>query len=142
MLTLLFYLHSGVRWLVVLAMIVALGWMIFSFIRRRDLDRVTRTIMATFGTLVAIQWLLGIILFLVYSLASGDMQLYWATHFTFMTLVFIVAHLHIAARRFASTQNYYVISIVIILVVIVLIYFGVATLPGDRWQLISSYAPS
>lgn len=145
MLPMLYYTHSGTRWLVVLATLVALGFMLYSLITNREQDRVTRVIMLTFSSLVGLQWVIGLFFYLVYGNARNDYTLTsWVEHATYMTIVVIVAHLYIPFRKRASTRNYYIASLIVILAVVGLIYFGVGVLGGGmaRWSFQPLFAPS
>lgn len=131
MLTFLYYAHSGTRWLVVLATIVALGFMIFSLATSRKQDSATRIIMSTFSSLIGLQWILGLFYYLVYGNAVSSFTImHQVEHATTMTIVVLAAHMYLPFRKRAkSDRNYYIASIVVILVVLVLVYLGVQVLP-------------
>jgi hypothetical protein len=143
MTNMLYYTHTGTRWLVVLALIVALGFMIYSLVSNREQDRITRIVMLTFSSLVGVQWVIGLFYYLVYgSIVQNYSQRPWVEHLSTMTVALIVAHLYLPFRRRASTRTYYIASTVILLVVAVLIYLGVSVLAGDgRWRFQPLYAP-
>jgi len=143
MATMLYYTHSGTRWLVVLALIVALGFMLFSLITNREQDRITRLVMLVFSSLVGVQWVVGLFYYLVYgSLVQNYSQRTWVEHLTTMTVALIVAHLYLPFRRRAATRTYYIASTVILVVVAVLIVLGVSVLIGDgRWSFQPLYPP-
>lgn len=138
----LYYTHSGTRWLVVLAMLVAFVFMVYSLITNREQDRVTRIIMLTFSSLVGLQWIVGIAYYLVY---GGIIENYsrpdWIGHLTAMTIALVAAHLYLPVRRRASTRNYYIVSVVILVVVALLIVWGINFLEGQRWSFAPLYPP-
>ncbi|MEL6149011.1 MAG: hypothetical protein AAFV33_14965 [Chloroflexota bacterium] len=135
----LYYAHSGTRWLVVLSIIVALGFMIYSLATKREQDRVTRIVMGVFSALIGIQWVLGLLYYLLYgNLINNYSRADWVAHLTTMTVAMIVAPLYVSFRKRASTRVFYIASIVILLVVSGLIVYGVSFLGGGaRW----SFAP-
>ncbi|MFZ4814647.1 MAG: hypothetical protein ACOYL5_08935 [Phototrophicaceae bacterium] len=143
----LFYTHSGTRWLVLLAAAVALGFMLFSLIRNREQDRFTRLVMVIFSSLVGIQWLVGVILVIVYNNLNRTWQGYWTWHLGIMTAALIVAHLYLPARRRASTRTYYLVSLAVIVGFAVLVVWGVSVLPPNelfaaaRWSMRPIMAP-
>lgn len=140
-----YYAHSGLRWLVVLSTLIALGFMLYSLITNRHQDGATRGIMVTFSSLIGVQWILGLVLYLIYgNMTNNFSQRPWVEHLTTMTIVLIVAHLYLPFRRRLSDRGYYIASTVVILVVIALVWVGVAQLSGGtmtRWQFAPMYAP-
>jgi cytochrome c-type biogenesis protein CcmH/NrfG len=120
----LFQAHSGLRWLVVLITVVALAWLIIGLVSKRPYDKNTHRVMVTFSSLIGVQWLLGIILFLVLGL---DVGFRWE-HAVTMTLALIAAHLYMPFKR-REDQRRYIAGIVVILVTLALVYVGVARLP-------------
>ncbi len=143
----LYYAHSGLRWLVVLAVLVALGFMIFSLMTRREQDRVTRLVMLVFSSLVGLQWVLGMLYYVVVGSSLNNWNLRnQATHAAIMTGAVIVAHLYLPFRRRASNPVYYAASIGVVLLTTIFIVWGVAALlpgggvfPADRWGFASMY---
>jgi hypothetical protein len=143
----LYYAHSGLRWLLVLAILVALGFMIFSLVTKREQDRFTRIIMVTFSSLVGLQWVLG----MLYYVVIGTELEVWTlrnqhTHAAVMTGALLVAHLYLPVRRRADNRTYYLASIAVVVVTTVFIVWGVATLlpggglfPADRWGFAPMY---
>jgi hypothetical protein len=135
----LYYTHSGTRWLVVLSIIVALGFMLYSLVTNREQDRITRIVMGTFTALIGIQWVVGLLYFLTYgNLINNYSRPDWVGHLTTMTVAMIVSPFYVSFRKRASTRTFYIASIVILLVVSGLIVYGVSFLVGEaRW----SFAP-
>ena len=58
----LFYAHSGMRYLVLLAGMAALGYAVFGLATRRPYDRAMRALASAFAGLIHLQILLGILL--------------------------------------------------------------------------------
>lgn len=130
----LFAAHSGWRWVVVLATLIALGWMLLGLVQKRAFDQTARRIMLFFAISIDIQWLLGLILFVLLSAASGNWGIphRWE-HLVIMTLALIVAHV---GGRFKSAPDNvrYRNALIAVLVVLALVYVGVARLP-QGWAM-------
>ncbi|MEO0564740.1 MAG: hypothetical protein AAF125_21725 [Chloroflexota bacterium] len=144
MTNMLYYAHSGTRWLLVAATLFALGFMIFSLVTKRDQDRVTRISMLTFSSLIGVQWIVGIVYYLAYGAQIDDYTLPWqVNHASIMTGALVVAHLYLPFRRRAGNQTYYIASIVVIVLVIAIVLWGVGILPGGvaRWSFAPNFPP-
>jgi len=132
----LYYAHTGMRWLVILAIIVALGFMIYSLVTNREQDRFTRIVMVFFSASIGIQWVLGLLYYLIYAGAANDFgRGTWVAHLSTMTLAMLVSGLYAPARRRASTRTFYIACIGVLVVVTILIVLGVSFLGGvGRWS--------
>jgi uncharacterized membrane protein YphA (DoxX/SURF4 family) len=126
--SILFYSHSGVRWLVVLITVIALVWMIVGLVQRRSFDQMARRIMLAFSALVTVQWLLGLVLFL----ALGLFTRYHWEHAAVMTVATGAAHMHQRWKNAPDTVRYRN-SLIVVVVVLALVVVGVALLP-QGWQ--------
>jgi FtsH-binding integral membrane protein len=143
----LYYAHSGLRWLVVLAILVALVFIIYSLAVRRERDRITRIIMTTFSSLVGLQWVFGLLYYVTVGTSFNEWNLRnQATHAAIMTGAVVVAHLYMPFRRRDDNQVYYLASIGAIVLATVFIVWGVAALlpggglfPADRWSFSPMY---
>lgn len=122
---LIFEAHSGVRWLVVLMTIVALGWLAWGMIQKRAYNKTTHTVVASWAGLVGLQWILGIVLFLV--LGAFDMRERWE-HFFVMTLALAAAHAYVPLKKRNDALRYRG-GLGSIVAVLLLVYIGVALLP-------------
>lgn len=120
-----FELHSGVRWLVVLVTIIAFGWLLWGMLQSRPYDRSMHRVVAIWAGLVGLQWLIGIVLFLV--LGQFDVRYRWEHAFV-MTLALAAAHAYVPLKKRDATMRYRG-GLASILVVLVLVYVGVALLP-------------
>jgi len=123
-------LHSGVRWLVVLATVIAIVKLAIGIIGRQPYDPLTQRLMLVFSGLLSLQWLLGLILFVV--LNSFGVLYRWE-HAVTMTIAVAVSHLH---RRWKSAPDStrYRSSLIIVVIVLMLVFIGVALLP-QGWRL-------
>ncbi len=141
----LYYAHSGTRWLVVLAIVIAFGFMLYSLVTNREQDRITRFVMLSFSSLVGLQWVIGILYYLLYGNAINNYtRVGWTVHVTTMTIALLAAHLYLPFRKRAGTRTYYIASTVVILVTTALIVYGVSVLTGtmaSRWSFEPQYAP-
>ena len=119
--------HSGLRWLVVLSTLVAIGWMAYGLIRSRAYDQTTYRVMTVFSSLVGAQWLLGIIFFVVlgnYSMDNPLVRLRFE-HAGTMTLVLVVAHVHMMLKK-RDDRTRYIGGLISVIVAMILVYVGVA----------------
>lgn len=128
-----FFLHSGFRWLAVLALVVAFVWLLIGILRGREYDRMTHRIMVIFSSAVGLQWVLGILvlLFYAFSLPGGAQGYHWV-HLIIMTIAVAAAHMYIPLKSRSDSVRYRG-GLAIIIATLVLIILGVAVLPGMRW---------
>lgn len=90
----LFHAHSGLRYLVLLAGALALGYATFGFATKRPFDRMGRILVSAFTGIVDLQVVLGLILLLLspfYGALIG--------HITLMVLAAATAHATSIANR-------------------------------------------
>lgn len=121
----LYNLHSGVRWLVVLATIIALIYLLLGVVQRRPYDQLARRIMIAFSGLITLQWVIGLILFIV--LGGFDVGYRWE-HAVTMTLAVAASHMHNMFKNRPDTVRYRS-TLILVLVTLALVYIGVARLP-------------
>jgi hypothetical protein len=123
--TILFEAHSGVRWLVVLVTLIALAWMLVGLLQKRAFDPMARRVMLAFSGLISLQWVLGLVLFLV--MGGFDVGYRWE-HLVTMTIAVGLAHMHNRWKNAADALRYRN-NLILILVVLALVFVGVARLP-------------
>lgn len=90
----LFYAHSGIRYLVLLAGLVAFGWLALATAQSRPFDKRSRVVMSIFTGLLDLQILLGLLLLAVipfYGALAGHLVMMFAAAF--------VAHGVVIANR-------------------------------------------
>lgn len=92
--TILFQAHSGLRYLVLLAGLVAFGYSLVAAVRARPWDRTGRILFAIFVGLVDLQVLLGLALVFVWPFYP----MLWG-HITMMILAAAAAHVANAVNR-------------------------------------------
>ncbi len=130
----LYYAHSGFRWIVMVAAVVALIYMIYGLITRRAYDRSASLVMTIFVRCIEIQLLLGIVLIILYAIALGTFLPSWWGHLILMTIAVIVAHMYQGFKKRPDSARY-VVGIVSIVATIVLVILGVMALGGSRWGM-------
>lgn len=127
------YTHSGVRWLVVLATVIALLWMIYGVVTRRDYDKNSYRIMTTFSSLVGLQWVIGLVFMLYLATQQGAVTGFQWSHAGMMTLLLAVAHVHMMLKKRPDRVRF-IGGLASIVVALIIVYFGVALLP-QGWAL-------
>lgn len=120
----LFYAHSGLRYLVLLAGIVALLFFAYALATHRPAGRGGRIATAAFTGLLDLQIVLGLIL-----MASGIYYGALIGHMVMMLLAAVVAHGASAmARRAGDARREYTIRLVGVLGALVLIAGGIMSI--------------
>ena len=121
-------LHSGVRWLVVLITLLALGKLVLGIVQKQPYDKLIQRTMIAFSGLTTLQWILGIILMIALgTFSSGQI---WS-HAGTMTVAVAVSHLHNRWKK-AEDAVRYRMSLLVVSAVLVLVIIGVALVNG--WQ--------
>ena len=119
--------HSGLRWLLLVSIIVALVVTVRS-LRGKGAGMLNRIVMLLFRILITLQWLLGLVLFMVrYPLA--EWTLVRLEHGLTMTLAMGLTHVF-GSRRFARP----LVQLLLIVAVLALVLISVARLP-QGWRL-------
>lgn len=127
----LFYAHSGIRWIVILAAIVAIGYFVFGLLTKRAYDRPAGLLLTVFVRSMEIQWLLGLIVLVVQGLDNAT-PAKW-THLGIMTVALVIAHAYMAFRKRPDNVRY-VGGLGVIAVTLVAVVIGVSSLGGNRWS--------
>lgn len=123
--------HSGLRWLIVALTLITLVYLIYGLAARRAFDAVAYRLMLAFSGVITLQWLVGVVFFLVLGMFNVAYQ--WE-HAVTMTVAVGVSHLHMrwnSRRRrdqFTPVARYRN-SLIVVLAVLVLVFIGVARLP-------------
>ncbi len=126
----LFYAHSGLRWLVVLSTVIALGWMAYGLVTTRDYDRLSYRIMTAFSSLVGLQWVLGLVLTVYRALTINEylsLSYVWS-HLGTMTIALAVAHVHFMVKKRPDRVRF-IAGLGSVVVALALVFVGVALLP-------------
>lgn len=122
--TALFHAHSGLRYLVLLAAVVALVVFAVGALRSSQPTRADRTIMAVFTGLLDLQVVVGIVL-----VATGVFYPALMGHIVMMVLAAAAAHgAGAAARRAEPPRNPTTIRLVGVIAALLLIVFGITAI--------------
>lgn len=130
------FLHSGVRWLVLLVALVDLVYFTLGWLQARNYDQTARRLMSAFGGVISLQWAIGVIFLIVLGEQTGfGVRHYWE-HLTVMTFAVFVANVpNILRRRELNDKQRYLVNLGSIVAVIVLIVIGISLLPeAIRWR--------
>ncbi len=129
--------HAHNRWLVVMVVVIAALYMLFGALTKRGYDKTAYRVMLAFSSIVGIQWVLGLILFVLMGLFRSP--LHWE-HAVTNTLALAAAHLHIPMRKRLMRQaadpagpldnRLYWIGLLAVGLTMLFVYFGVARLNG------------
>lgn len=124
-------LHAFVRWVVVLITAALLIKLVLGLVQNAAYDRLTEQLMRAFNIVIGLQWLIGLIFFIVFASqigGFGNLQPYNWLHVIVMT---VAVGLSGMSRRFkdAPDGTRYRSSLTIVVMVLVLVVIGVALLP-------------
>ncbi len=111
-----FYMHSGIRYLVLLVALAALAYLLFGLATKRDFDKLAGALTGAYVGLMDVQVLLGILLYLLipsYPALLG--------HVVMMLAAVSVAHVVNVVNKRRETKSYAValVGVVLSLVLIV-----------------------
>jgi hypothetical protein len=123
--TFLLNLHSGIRWLLVVVTVITLGKLIIGVVQKRAYDDVAVRLMRAFTIVIDLQWLVGLILFLV--LDSFKVGFRWE-HALTMTIAVAVAHVSMRWRKSPDAIRYRN-DLIVVIAVLMIVFIGVARLP-------------
>jgi cytochrome bd-type quinol oxidase subunit 1 len=127
--TLLFHAHSGLRFLVLLAALVALVILLAGWTGRKPWTKGARIATAAFTGLLDLQVLVGIVL-----VATGVYYPRLMGHITLMVLAAVFAHgLGVAARRAADDRRRYGLALAGVALALVLMLAGIAAIGRTPW---------
>lgn len=135
------FLHSWTRWLLLIVVVVALGYFLLQWLQNGAWTKRAQTLLTVFSSLIGTQWLLGILLLVVYGSQTSFGQRHFWEHLFTQTIALFVAHLHFMWRRRQFTDRIrYRNGLLLIIAVLVLIMIGIVVLPqGIQWRF---YVPS
>lgn len=117
--------HSGVRWLVVMMTIIAFLYLLWGMLQSRPYDKRTHQVMVVWSSLIGLQWIIGIILFIL--LGAFDVGYRWE-HAATMTIALGIAHMYMPFKSRPDSLRYRA-GLAVIALTMVVIFIGVARLP-------------
>ena len=129
LLKILLYAHSGLRWLIVLAALLALAIFGYGWLAKKSFPKLARILPAAYSGLLDTQTLLGFIYFFWTGLAGDGFPRYRIEHLGMLFLAAILGHLPSRWKKTEDGLRYRNIFFVVI-GTLILIYLGVAVLPG------------
>ncbi|MCA9904827.1 MAG: hypothetical protein KC547_13315 [Anaerolineae bacterium] len=130
------FLHSWLRWIFVAVAVVALVYFLIQMIQQKPWAKQGQTLLTIFSSTLSLQWLLGLILFLLYQVPAGFTIRHQWEHLVPQTVALALAHLHFRWRRqempdAARWRN----GLLLIVVVLVVIVIGIMVLPSNlQWR--------
>lgn len=123
--------HALVRWLVVALTLLALVVLVLRLVQRGTYDALVERVMRFFSIGIALQWVVGLVYFVV--LGAFNIGYRWE-HLTTMTLALVAAHIHYMVKK-RPARTRLIIGVVSIVIVLLLVYVGVARLP-QGWRVL------
>lgn len=135
--SILLFIHSWLRWLIVLAGAAAAIRLLIGLIAGGEYDRLARGLTATFTGLLDLQVLLGVLLLIVgwrgYSAAAGGG--FPVTQFEHLGAMVVAAGVSHFSNRWADSphRRRFLYNLIVVLIALVLIFLGVSVLTGARW---------
>ena len=102
MTSMIFYTHSGWRYIVILVLVVAIAMMLFGWLGKRKWGTWDQRIGMITPIVLDIQWLLGLILWTTWPARMHSNVL---EHMTTMTLALIAAHIGWSRAKKATTDE-------------------------------------
>ncbi|MBT3323272.1 MAG: hypothetical protein HN392_13390 [Anaerolineae bacterium] len=127
--TILLYAHSGFRWLIILAAILALIVFGYGWLKKKTFPKLGRILPAAYSGLLDAQVLLGLIYLLLLASKTGGFPRFRLEHMVIMILSAFIAHLPARWRK-SKKENLYRNTFLAILSSLIIIYVGIAMLPG------------
>ena len=130
------FLHSGVRWLVLLAALISLAYFALGWLQARQYDGTARRLVSAFAGIISLQWLIGVIFLVVMGSQTGFGIRYYWEHLTMMTIAVFVANLpNILRRRALTDKQRYLVALGSVVASIILVIIGIVVLPEViRWR--------
>lgn len=121
-------LHSGVRWLVMLASVAALVWFALVWLAGLRNEKADRILMAAFNGLLDLQVTLGLVYLIASGMAGAGFPRYRLEHGFTMLVAALVAHLAVRWRK-AEVKIRARNNTLLIVGVLVLVFIGLSFLP-------------
>lgn len=123
------HLHSAVRWVVVVITVLLLVKLLMGVIGGGAYDKLTQTLTRLFTISISIQWLIGIVLLVVFG--QFDVSYRWE-HAAIMTVAVAVASASARWKNAPDAQRYRM-TLLMVIITLILVYVGVAVLP-QGWR--------
>lgn len=121
--------HSVVRWLIVIAAVIAALKFTLGWLRGGAFQSIDRGLAAGFSGLIDLQVTLGLIYLIWDGIAKTGFPTFRIEHAITMIIAAIAAHLHVLWKN-SDDKLRFRNSLFIVLDVLIIVFIGVARLPG------------
>jgi hypothetical protein len=121
--------HSILRWLIVLAAVIAVVKFSLGWLRGGAFQSMDHGLASGFSGLMDLQVTLGLILLIWNGIAGAGFPTYRIEHTITMIIAAVVGHLHVIWKN-ADDKLRFRNSLFTILLALVFVFIGVARLPG------------
>lgn len=130
------FVHSWLRWGLVVVVVVAAMYFLLGMIQSRPWDKRAQTLLSVFSSLIGLQWIVGLVLFLIYQVPSGFGIRHQWEHLVVQTVVLAVAHIHYAwRRREMADSTRWRNGLLLLVGVTILAVVGIGVLPAvTQWR--------
>jgi len=119
--------HSILRWLIVIAGLVAIVKFLTGWARKSAFEKMDRGLSSGFSGLMDLQVTLGLLYFLITGFGGVGFPMFRIEHLVTMLLAAAVAH---APSMFRKAANKHAVAFYAVLGALVLVVIGVYRLPG------------
>ena len=127
--SILFGIHSWLRWLIVLVAVVAIIKFILGWLQGSEYKGMDRGLMSGFSGLMDLQSTLGVLLLLWIGFSGTGFPLYRLVHGLLMVAAAVVAHMSARWKNDDSITRFRN-NLFLILGSLILVLIGIAVLPG------------
>ena len=133
------FIHSWNRWLILLVAVVAIIYFVWGLVTKQTWTKSSKMMLTIFGSLVGLQWLLGIIFLIrLGSLTGFGVGHYWE-HLTAQTVALLTAHWYVRwHKQDLDDAVKYRRGVILVVATLVLIVLGIMVLPSaTQWRFMS-----
>jgi hypothetical protein len=133
MMNMLFYTHSGWRYIVILVVTLAIVKLLIGWLGKQSWSKLDQALGAATPIVIDIQWLLGIVLWIMAPIAwfNNRGSVNFGEHATTMTLALVAAHIGWArAKRATNDTSKFQAATIGFLIAGLFVALGVARITG------------
>jgi hypothetical protein len=129
------FVHSWLRWVVFLISIVGLIYFLLGLLQKQAWKPRAQTILSMFSSLIGLQWIVGLVIFILRQLPAGFSIRHQWEHLVAMTVVLAGAHIHYAwRRREMPDATRWRNGLILIIAVSILTFLGISVLRPEAIQ--------
>jgi hypothetical protein len=127
------FVHSWLRWIFLLVALAAVGYFAIALAQRKSWDALGARLFSSFGWLIRIQWLIGLILFIIWgSMAGFGVRHQWEHLFAQTVALGVFEGM---SRRVLRGENKFRSGLILLAVTLLIIFVGILSLPGViQWR--------